>query len=385
MSSPRVAVFGAGAFGVWTALELVRRGAVVTLVDAWGPGNARASSGGRTRVIRATYGSHVVYTRMAVRALERWQEYDAQWKAGLLRQTGALWLLGEDTSFGDASAKTLGDEGISLDEIGLPAAERRFPQIAFDGISRVLFEPDAGYLFASRACAHVANRVVVEGGSYRQAAAASPVAIDGRGVGLTDGSSLDADFFLFTCGPWLGTLFPDIVGSLVTPTRQEVYYFGVPAGDVRFASPALPVWLECGEQFTYGMPADDGHGFKFADDTPGAVIDPTSDERLPTTEGVERASRYLAGRFPALRGAPLVGSEVCQYESTPDSHFLIDRHPRESRVWIGGGGSGHGFKMGPAIGEILAALVLGESTPDPRFTLERFQTPPAGGWAPKWS
>lgn len=190
---------------------------------------------------------------------------------------------------------------------------------------------------------------------------------------------------MFACGPWLAALFPEIVGNLVTPTRQEVYYFGVPPGDVRFASPGLPVWLECGERFTYGMPADDGQGFKFADDTPGAVMDPTSDERLPTTDGIERARQYLAGRFPALGGAPLVGSEVCQYESTPDSHFLVDRHPHDSRVWIAGGGSGHGFKMGPAIGESLAALVLGESTPDPQFTLERFKTPPAEGWALKWS
>ena len=242
-------------------------------------------------------------------------EYDARWKAGLLRQTGALWLLGADTSFGDASARTLADEGIALDEIGLPDARRRFPQIAFEGISRVMFEPDAGYLYASRACAHVADWVVAEGGSYRQAAAASPAVIDERGVALADGSSLDADFFVFACGPWLAALFPDIVGTLVTPTRQEVYYFGVPPGDARFASPGLPVWLECGERFTYGMPADDGQGFKFADDTPGAVMDPTSDERLPTADGIESARQYLAGRFPALRGAPLVGAEVCQYKA----------------------------------------------------------------------
>jgi glycine/D-amino acid oxidase-like deaminating enzyme len=385
MTEPRVVVLGAGAFGAWTALELVRRGAAVTLVDAWGPGNARASSGGRTRVIRATYGSQAVYTRMAAHALKRWQEYDRRWNAGLLRKTGALWLLGEGTSFGEASARTLRSEGIAVAEIALSDAMRRFPQIGFNGISGALFEPDAGYLFARRACAHVAGRANAEGAAYRQAAAASPAIVDERGVRLTDGSTVDADIFVFACGPWLGSLFPDIIGSLITPTRQEVYYFGIPAGDTRFASPALPVWLECGERFTYGIPADDGGGFKLADDTSGPVMDPTSDERVVTRQGVRRAREYLTDRFPALHDAPLVGSEICQYESTPDSHFLIDRHPHDDRIWIAGGGSGHGFKMGPAVGEMIAGLLLKESSPDPRFTLERFKSPPEKGWTPKWS
>jgi sarcosine oxidase len=381
----KVAVIGAGAFGIWTALELVRRGADVTLIDAWGPGNTRASSGGRTRVIRATYGSHAVYTRMASLAMRKWREYDAAWNAGLLRQTGVLWLMGADTSFGDASARTLQAEGLALDEITLADAERRFPQIALGGVSRVLFEPDAGYLFARRACAHVAERVVAEGGTYRQVAAVLPAIVDDRGVKLSDGSSLDADRFVFACGPWLGALFPDVVGDRITSTRQEVYYFGLPAGDARFGSPALPVWLECGARFVYGIPADDGDGFKFADDAPGPVMDPTSDERVPSSHGVELARDYLARRFPSLRGAPLVGAEVCQYESTPDSHFVIDRHPHERRIVIVGGGSGHGFKMGPAVGELAAALALSDGAPDPQFGLARFETPPPGGWAAKWS
>jgi sarcosine oxidase len=385
VSAPRVAVFGAGAFGGWTALELVRRGAAVTLVDAWGPGHARASSGGSTRVIRATYGSHAIYTRMAALALRRWEDYDARWNAGLLHRTGALWLLGADAGFGEASAAALKDQGIPLDEISLADAKRRYPQIAFDAVSRVLLEPEAGYLFARRACVHVANRVVSEGGTYRQAAATYPIVIEGHAVRLADGSTLEADLFVFACGPWLGTLFPDVVGGLVTPTRQEVYFFGLPAGDARFVAPALPVWLECAERFTYGIPADDGRGFKVADDTPGPVMEPTSDERAPTPDGVRSARAFLARRFPALRDAPLVGSEVCQYEGTPDSNFIIDRHPNEPRVWIAGGGSGHGFKMGPVVGEMVASIVLHEATPDPCFGLARFARQPADGWLKKWA
>ena len=136
--------------------------------------------------------------------------------------------------------------------------------------------------------------------------------IDEAASAAADGSS-STDFFVFTCGPWLGTLFPDIVGSLVTPTRQ-VCCFGVPAGDVRFASPALPVWLNAASN-SRGMPADDGHGFKFADDTPGRRH--RSDRTSGADDGRRRAREPVSGR-PIPR-SPWCASrrlEVCQYEST---------------------------------------------------------------------
>ena len=380
-----IAVFGAGAFGGWTALSLLRRGASVSLIDAWGAGNVRASSGGSTRVMRATYGGHAIYTDMAARALRLWKEYDAAWKGGLLHQTGALWLFGKDASFGTASADTLHRAGIALDEIPVRDAARRFPQVSFDDVARVMMEPEAGYLLAARACAHVARRFVEEGGELRQAAALSPAAIDDSGVRLNDGTHVQADAFVFACGPWLGTLFPRVIGEAIAPTRQEVYYFGTPAGDARFESPALPVWLDCADRFMYGIPGDDGQGFKVADDTPGPPLDPTCGERAVTPDAVERVRAYLARRFPAMAGAPLVRAEICQYEATPDSHFIVDRHPHDSRVWIAGGGSGHAFKMGPAIGQLIASQVLGDQAPDPRFGLARFASIPAGGWQAKWA
>ncbi len=99
MEAAQVVVFGAGAFGGWTALELLRRGARVRLIDAWGPGNARASSGGETRVIRATYGSHEIYTAMAARALRLWRAHEERFQQQLLRITGALWMFERDDPF----------------------------------------------------------------------------------------------------------------------------------------------------------------------------------------------------------------------------------------------------------------------------------------------
>lgn len=373
---PRVVVVGAGAFGGWTALWLARKGAHVTLVDAWGPGNARASSGGETRVIRATYGTRRVYTKLAARALALWRDHDRQFDRRFFTTTGAIWLFGKDEAFGRASADGLAAEGLPFEWLSPAESAKRFPQFAYDGIHSVLFEADAGYLLARRACEHVAGRVAAEGGTVRTGAVSAPVRVEGsplQRLSLSDGSTLEADLFLFACGPWLGTLFPDVIGARVTATRQEVYYFGTPPGDTRFTDPHMPVWVDFGEKLMYGIPGNVNRGFKVADDTPGPPFDPSAGSRDLTREGIEAARAFVARRFPALARAPFLGGEVCQYEASPDSHFIVDRHPAAANVWIAGGGSGHGFKMGPALGEALAAAMLGAPLPTDEWSLARFR------------
>ena len=381
-----VAVIGAGAFGAWSALSLRRLGADVTLVDRWGAGNVRSSSGGETRIIRATYGTRDVYTALAARAIALWREADERWQQRLFRKTGALWLLGDDDAFGRASAQGLASHALPHEWLTPAEASRRYPQIAYDGITSVLYEPEAGYVLARRACAHVAGRVAAEGGAGRLAAVRGPVRADGaplESVTLADGSSLEADAFVFACGPWLGELFPDVIGRRIMPTRQEVYYFGTPAGDERFGDAQLPVWLDLGARLFYGIPGNAYRGFKLSDDTSGPEFDPTNGSRDITAPGIAAARSFLARRFPALADAPLLGGEVCQYEASPDSHFIVDRHPASENVWIAGGGSGHGFKMGPALGERLAGAVT-HGDPLPReWSLARFN---AGAPAlEKWS
>jgi len=371
----RVAVVGAGAFGGWTALHLRRAGAEVTLVDAWGPGNARASSGGETRVIRTVYGPTRRYVEMAARALALWSEWDRAAGGGdpFYRRTGVLWMTSSDDSYVRQSLPALRELGLGYDELDAGSAAKRWPQISFDGIARVYLEHEGGYLLARRACDAVARELVKIGGTYRQVAVGS-VRSDGRrpDIALSDGSRLQADRYVFACGPWLGRLFPDVVGSRVKPTRQEVYYFGTPAGDDRFVDSRTPVWVEAGDRFVYGIPGNLHRGFKVADDARGVEFDPTDGDRNPSPAG-ERAMRaFVARRFPALASAPLLGAEVCQYENSPDGHYIIDRHPAMPDLWIVGGGSGHGYKMGPALGELVARQVRDDTSPDPFFALSRF-------------
>jgi glycine/D-amino acid oxidase-like deaminating enzyme len=370
----RVAVVGAGAFGGWTALHLRRAGAEVTLVDAWGPGNARASSGGETRVIRTIYGPTRRYVEMAARALALWTEWDRTGNGEqFYRRTGVLWMTGADDSYVRQSLPALRDLKLAYDEMDTAAATRRWPQISFEGISKVYLEREGGYLLARHACDAVARELVRIGGTYRQVAVTSVKASAQRpDVSLSDGTRLRADRYVFACGPWLGRVFPDVIGSRVKATRQEVYYFGTPAGDDRFIEPRLPVWVEAGSRFVYGIPGNLHRGFKVADDARGSEFDPTDGDRNPSADG-ERAMRaFVSHRFPLLKGAPLLGAEVCQYENSPDGNFIIDRHPGMPDLWIVGGGSGHGYKMGPALGEIVSRAVREDASPDPFFALGRF-------------
>jgi glycine/D-amino acid oxidase-like deaminating enzyme len=377
---PRVIVVGAGAFGGWTALYLQRRGAKVTLLDAWGPGNSRASSGGETRVIRATYGPDTIYVRMVARSLELWRENEKRWGRRLYHRTGALWMVGKDDKYEKSSLPVLRENGIAFEELTSAGAAKKYPQIQFEGIAWAIFEKDAGYLTARLACAAVLDGFRAEGGQYRQVSAA-PAAVEGgrlAGLGLSDGSTLAADLYVFACGPWLGKLFPETLGSLIRPTRQEVFFFGTPAGDARFTEEVLPVWIDHGERIFYGIPGNQWRGFKLADDTRGPAFDPTSGERVASAEGIRAAREYLEFRFPALKGSPLLESRVCQYENSQDQHFIVDRLPGAANAWIVGGGSGHGFKHGPALGELAAANVLGEKPAEPFFSLSRFGSSPAG-------
>ncbi len=372
--TPHVAVVGAGAFGGWTALFLLRRGARVTLLDAWGPGNARASSGGETRVIRAAYGPRGIYTQMAARALTLWKEHDHRWRRKLLHPIGVLWLVEDDDQYEKAALPLLTQAGVAFEELTGVETARRYPQINCERVRWAIFEREGGYLSARRACAAVLDAFVAEGGVYRQLGAQPGPAAGSEITGLTlsDTTTLSADAYVFACGPWLGRLFPAVIGDRVRATRQEVFFFGTPPGDRLFTEEALPVWADHGTHFVYGIPGNEWRGFKVADDTRGPPFDPTHGERIPTPETLEAARAYLAFRFPALAGAPLLEARVCQYENSPDEHFIIDRHPVTKNVWLVGGGSGHGFKHGPALGELVARLVVTGEAPDPQFRLTRF-------------
>ncbi|HEY1481673.1 MAG TPA: FAD-dependent oxidoreductase [Candidatus Acidoferrum sp.] len=365
-------VVGAGVFGSWTAWHLARqRKQRVLLVDAYGAAHSRASSGGESRIIRMGYGADEIYTRWSQQSLVQWKELFAATGEPLFLQTGVLWLAGANDAQLNASKRTLQRCDVKFEVLNRGALEKRYPQVNMDGITEAVLEPESGVLLARRAVARVVRDSVKHGVEMEITQVTTPSGYRKRveQIETSSGERISAGQFVFACGAWLGKIFPEVLGSRIFPTRQEVFFFGCPAGDTRFAAPQLPTWLFQGD-LVYGMPDIESRGLKFARDAHGEHVDPDTQSRVPSTEGAAWAREYVARRFPALKNAPITETRVCQYENTSNGDFLIDRHPEFENVWLAGGGSGHGFKHGPAFGEYLAAQICGEGKPEPRFSLE---------------
>jgi sarcosine oxidase len=364
-----IAVVGAGVFGVWTAWHLARRGQRVVLVEAYGAAHSRSSSGGESRIIRMGYGADELYTRWSQRSLVQWKEFFTSTKQPLFLETGVLWLGGEDAARLRETSATLKRCGVAFEELDREALGKRYPQIGLDNVKFGLLEPKNGVLMARRAVAAVVEDAVRLGAEYRCAQVVNPREA-GRVEHITTshGERIAAGQFVFACGPWLGKVFPDVLGARIFPSRQEVFFFGILAGDTRFAAPALPTWL-FQEDLVYGMPDIEGRGLKIAFDEHGERVDPDTQSRMVSPRMIKTVRKYLAKRFPALCDAPIVETRVCQYENTSSGDFLIDRHPEMENVWFAGGGSGHGFKHGPAVGEYVAGQILNGASPEPRFSL----------------
>ncbi len=376
MGRERIVVAGAGAWGGWIALHLLRAGYRVTLLDPWGPGNARASSGDESRIVRANYGAAWHYVSMGARSLELWREFEEKHGKELVRRCGLLWLEGQSGEEHRESLLRMRSLGVQFEMISNAALRRRYPQMNVDGFEYGVLEPNAGYVFARRACRAVAEAFAKEGGEFRMAGVSLVAGERGslRRVTLQDGEGLEADSFVFACGPWLPQVLPDVLGGLIRPTRQELFYFGEPSDGVAFSETSMPAWIDHGAELWYGIPGNEHRGFKIGDDARGPEVDPTTQERVPSVAMIEKTRTYARRRFPALAEAPITEARVCQYENTPDNDFILDRHPALDNVWIAGGGSGHGFKHGPAIGEFMAGLVAGKMPVRSEFALGRFTT-----------
>jgi sarcosine oxidase len=314
------------------------------------------------------YGSDEIYTRWSLRALPLWKELFAESRRPeLFHKTGVLWIAPEKYQYALDSLATLQKNNIPCEKLSLDDLRRRYPQISFDDDAWGILEPDSGVLMARRAVQAVVNRATAIGADYRSVAVSNPSAQRKLDALTTKGEKISAASFVFACGSWLPKIFPEVLSSRLFVTRQEILFFGVPAGDKTFTQPAMPTWLYLRDEF-YGMPDIESRGFKVADDHHGPRVDPDTQSRIASPEAAEAARQFVARRFPTLKNAPIVETRVCQYENTSNGDFLIDRHPQLENVWLVGGGSGHGFKHGPSVGEYVASQVM--QTADARANLE---------------
>jgi monomeric sarcosine oxidase len=364
-----VAVVGAGVFGAWSAYQIRRTGASVVLIDQYGAGNSRASSGGETRMIRLGYGADEIYSRSAQRSLPFWRDLSKQTGHSLFQRTGVLWLAHEGEAYPVDTLATLAKIGAVFQELTRSEVEQRYSQINFDDIAWAIFEPESGVLMARRAVRAVVKQAQADGVTYLHDSVLPPQGSGRlRSIALSSGEEISAREFVFACGPWLPRIFPEVLGELIHVTRQEVFFFGTPAGDSRFGPQQMPAWIDFTE-LVYALPDIDGRGFKIAIDAHGADFDPDNDARMSSKEGLSAVREHLKRRVPVLAEAPVLETRVCQYENTSNGDFLIDRHPAFENLWLVGGGSGHGFKHGPVVGEYVAGMISGKVKLELRFSL----------------
>jgi len=340
----------------------------------------RATSGDETRISRASHGLDTFYVRWSREARDEWIAFGEEVGERCFVAAGVVWFAHREDGFETTSIATLREMGVPVERLEVDEAMRRWPQVSFDDVAFAVLEPEGGLLMARRSVAAVARRVAEIGGTT-EVAEARPGRVDGSrliDVELGDGQRVAAEQFVFACGPWLPTLFPEVAGDLIAVTKQDVVFVGQPAGDTRFEAASLPCWIDYDASY-YGVPAVDGRGFKIAPDRYGEPFDPSSDDRLVDPDSIRLARSYLARRFPGLADGPILETRTCQYETTPDTNFVIDRHPAFDNVWLVGGGSGHGFKHGPSIGRYVTRLLDGHvaSGEETRFRIDRSRTPAA--------
>lgn len=360
-----VAVIGAGVFGTWSAYRLQQSGKRVLLLDAYGAANDLSSSGDGSRIIRMGYGADEIYTRWAQQALRLWQDFFALAGQPLFHRTGVLWLAHHNDPYPVKCAATLARLGIACEQLSVAEVNRRFPQFVTDDIAWAMLEPESGALIANQAVQAVLREATRNGVVYRQESVRAPTATaEGEALDFVQtesGERISAGSYVFACGPWLPKLFPELLRDRIHPTRQEVFYFDPGTQLPQLSVPALPIWLDFKGE-AYGFPDLENKGVKVAIDRHGESFDPQSGDRVATESGLAEVRALLARRLPALKDAPVLEARVCQYENTWNGDFLIDRHPAMANVWLVGGGSGHGFKHGPVVGEYVAARIAGTAT-----------------------
>jgi glycine/D-amino acid oxidase-like deaminating enzyme len=312
------------------------------------------------------YGADEIYTRSAMRSLTLWREFCVRTGEPLFHQTGVLWTAAEGDPYTEETRQTLARCGAHFESLCPADLESRYPQMHFAPGAWGTFEPESGALMARRAVEAVVADAVRHGVTFLREAVTAP-----HGAGpMASVGGVFAGVFVFACGAWLPKIFPDLLAKRIAPTRQEAFFFGTPPGDARFSPPAMPVWIDFSDpRGPYGFPDLENRGVKIALDQHGPPIDPDTADRVPSADALAAARDCLGQRLPALRHAPLVEARVCQYENTSNGDFLIDRHPDFANVWLVGGGSGHGFKHGPAVGEYAAAHILQGGPVDPRYSL----------------
>lgn len=375
MAQQRIVVVGGGVMGLATGCALAAQPDIeVTVLERFQVGHDWASSHGLTRAIRYEYGAEAIYTEMVAQSLPLWEALARETGRTLYTETGVLTLGHADDGHTLPGLAVMRAHGLPIERLAASECRERFPQFQPDEYDAITWNPTGGMLHASECLVALTQRLKARGGILREGAHVTNVELDGGGamVTLADGTQLAADRVIVTAGPWAQSVLPALELP-VRPTRQQVCYFSNLPNPEKFAVGRFPVFLVGMNQ--YGFPLQGPGWFKVGLHAFGETANPDAGY-APDMREVEAVRDFLRRVIPAAAEATLAGVDRCMYDVTPDEDFILDAHPGGSGVIIGTGFSGHGFKFGVLIGEMLTALARGVPSPVPleRFRLSRFDT-----------
>ncbi|QTT89703.1 N-methyl-L-tryptophan oxidase [Pseudomonas chlororaphis] len=381
-----VVVVGLGAMGAATLYQLAKRGLKVAGIDRFAPPHDQGSSHGDTRITRQAVGEGVAYVPLAIRAQQIWRELEAEQDERLFEQCGVLVMTSSATPTGqdgtpDFTANTLAlarQFGIEHEALDAAQIRQRFPQFAPIHDSALgYFEPGGGYVRPERCIDAQLNLARQLGATLLTGETVLGIDSDPGRVQVTcQNRRISAAKVVVCAGMWSSQLLGAPFDRLLRVCRQTLYWYQL-AEPLIFPehSPSFIVHGASDEQTCYGFPPIPGEGsMKIATEQYNETSAPDRLDRQVSAAQSEAMYRDLVLANIAGVTPQLVKSAVCAYTVTPDSHFIIDEHPRLANVTVVSACSGHGFKHSAAIGEALAQrLVDGRSEIDlSAFSLARF-------------
>lgn len=365
MVKSNIIVVGGGIAGAMTALNLQRRGERVTLIDRWEPGHPRAASTDYNRVIRAISGRDEFYTRWARESRARWLELQAETGQNLMYECGALILATKGhCDWEDATSETFDRVGVPYYKLSKKNVQQRFPQFKVDEIEYALFEPEAGLLMAHRCVITTIDLFKKAGGAVERGI----VTTDAAERPMLNGKLLEADVIVVATGAWMSEMFPKTIKPISAIMGINVLYTSTPDGSDQFDMEKMPCWIDHG-QGSFGIPSSEGSGVKAAVVIPNTPIDINNDERIIEKQSLNKTRQYIRHRLPGLEGQRVVDSKFNQVILTPDTHFIVDWHPKHENILLAGGCSGHLFKHGPIFGEFTAGVAVKDYGTADRFKI----------------
>lgn len=380
MRQQRIVIVGAGIVGLSTAYALLEQGArQVIVLEQENVDHLRSTSHGVSRLLRYEYGDDTFYSALVRLSLRRWQRFQEVCHRMLYTETGVLVVGRADDEYVRSSYHTLRELGMPILHLTPQECCRRFPQFVFGDSDLITYSPGGGILYAS-ACLQALKRAVLDMGGQiyehcrvtrlNHESQARPIQL------LTGGDEIEADRVALATGPWVHRLLANLLLP-VRLTRQYLLYFdGLPPS--AYSIGPFPAFIS---DDLYGFPMHNnrqsaGYGpywLKAASHAFGVPVEP--DERRPPDQRViHDVVNRLQARLPALRQAKLVKVDACMYDVTADESFILDYVPDDPRIVFATGLTGHGFKFGLLLGEIVGSMICQERPPVPldRFRLARF-------------